>query len=89
MKMAPRDGWVAAPERTWVLAGGAPEPVLIYSLSGADIALTSALPAKSYKAMWFDPRTGATQDANTVSGSAQAVLTKPDERDWLLLLWPQ
>ncbi len=89
MKMVPKDGWVAAPERTWVLAGGAGDPVLIYSLSGADVALASALPAKTYKAMWFDLRTGATQDANAISGASQSPLTKPDERDWLLLLTPQ
>jgi hypothetical protein len=80
---------VAAPERTWVLAGGPEEPVLIYSLSGADIALAGALPAKNYKAMWFDPRTGATQDANAISGTSQSPVTKPDEGEWLLLLSPQ
>jgi len=29
-----------------------------------------ALPAKEYRAMWFDPRTGSTQDAKTVAGAA-------------------
>ena len=48
MKMSPKDGWVSAPERTWVLAGGPAEPVLIYSLSGADITLAGALPAMSW-----------------------------------------
>ena len=89
MKMSPKDGWVAAPEHTWVLAGDADAPVLIYSLSGADITLTSALPAKSYKAMWFDPRSGIAQDANSPSTAAQTVLAKPDAQDWLLLLTPQ
>jgi hypothetical protein len=36
--------------------------------------------------MWFDPRTGDVQDAKTTSGAAQTVLTKPDAREWLLLL---
>jgi hypothetical protein len=88
MKMSPKDGWVAAPEHTWVLAGGVADPVLIYSLSGADITLANQLPGKEYKAMWFDPRTGSSQDANTASGAAQTVLTKPDTREWLLLLTP-
>jgi Family of unknown function (DUF6298)/Putative collagen-binding domain of a collagenase len=88
MKMSPKDGWVAGPEHTWVLAGETEEPVLIYSLSGNDITLMNALPAKTYKAMWFDPRTGATQDAKTAAGAAQTVLTKPDSRAWLLLLRP-
>jgi hypothetical protein len=37
MKLSPKDGWVTAPEHTWVLAGGSTDPVLIYSLSGNDI----------------------------------------------------
>ena len=89
MKMSPKDGWVAAPEHTWVLAGGVPDPVLIYSLAGADITLASQLPGKEYKAMWFDPRTGSAQDVPSMSGTATAVLTKPDTREWLLLLTPQ
>jgi hypothetical protein len=88
MKMSPKDGWVVAPEHTWVLAGGSADPALIYSLSGSDITFKNALPVKAYKAMWFDPRTGSTQDAKTVAGAAQAVLTKPDPREWLLLLRP-
>lgn len=89
MKMSPKDGRVAAPEHAWVLAGGVPDPVLIYSLSGADITLASQLPGKEYKAMWFDPRTGSAQDVPAMSGSGTAVLTKPDAREWLLLLTPQ
>jgi hypothetical protein len=89
MKMYPKDGWVAAPEHTWVLAGNAGDPVLVYSLSGADITLEKRLPGKAYKAMWFDPRAGASQDTGTTSGAAQTVLTKPDAREWLLLLTPQ
>ncbi len=89
MKMAPKDGWVTAPERTWVLAGGEADPVLICSLSGADITLASALPAKTYKAMWFDPGSGTAQDAKTTAGAAQTVLSKPDTGVWLLLLTPQ
>jgi hypothetical protein len=88
MKMSPKDGWVAAPEHSWVLAGGSADPVLIYSLSGSDITLKNALPAKAYKAMWFDPRTGSTQDTKIAADAAQAVLTKPDAREWLLLLRP-
>jgi len=89
MKMSPKDGWVATPEHTWVLAGGLTDPVLIYSLSGTDITLASQLPGKEYKAMWFDPRTGSAQDVPSISETATAVLTKPDAREWLLLLTPQ
>ncbi|HEX9199898.1 MAG TPA: DUF6298 domain-containing protein [Acidobacteriaceae bacterium] len=89
MKMSPKDGWVSAPERTWVLAGGVENPVLIYSLSGADITLASSLPATMYKATWFDPRTGTAQDAKIVVATTQTVMSKPDTREWLLLLLPQ
>ena len=89
MKMTPKDGWVDTPVNSWVLAGGAQEPVLIYSLSGTDVTIARDLPAKEYKAMWFDPRSGDTTDAKTASGAAQTVLAKPDAREWLLLLTPQ
>jgi Family of unknown function (DUF6298)/Putative collagen-binding domain of a collagenase len=88
MKMSPKDGWVSAPEHTWVLAGSQADPVLIYSLSGDNISLTSALPTTRYKAVWLDPRTGLTQDEKTMLGSAKTVVSKPDARDWLLLLQP-
>jgi hypothetical protein len=88
MNMSPIDGWVAAPERTWVLAGGTGEPVLIYSLSGDDIVLEHALPAASYTAMWFDPHTGKAQEPVAASGAAQTAFKKPDGHDWLLLLRP-
>jgi hypothetical protein len=58
-------------------------------LSGTDITLASQLPGKEYKAMWFDPRTGSAQDVPSISETATAVLTKPDAREWLLLLTPQ
>jgi hypothetical protein len=88
MKMAPKDGWVKAPEHTLVLAGGLSDPVLIYSLSGNDVTFANALPTKRYKAMWFDPRTGSIQDAKAVAGSGQTMVSKPDAREWLLLLQP-
>ena len=89
MKMSPKDGWVAAPDRTWVLAGSAAEPVLIYSLSGANITLAASLPGTSYKAMWVDPHTGASHEVQLASTAAQTAITKPDDKDWLLLLTPR
>lgn len=85
MKMSPQDGWVDDPEHTWVLAGGAAEPVLIDSLQGDAIALRQALPSQRYSALWFDPETGRTLAAEMVSGR----WPKPDSREWLLLLRPQ
>jgi Family of unknown function (DUF6298)/Putative collagen-binding domain of a collagenase len=89
MKMSPVDGWVEAPERTWVLAGGAADPVLIYSISGDNIALVRNLPAARYRALWFDPHTGNVRDATEIDGATHPRLKKPDSRDWLLLLTPQ
>ncbi|MGI4793721.1 MAG: DUF6298 domain-containing protein, partial [Janthinobacterium lividum] len=89
MKMSPRDGWTAAPDRTWVLAGGAAEPVLIYSLRGPAITLTRALPADHYQAMWFDPRTGDLTTAVPASGTPGVDFKKPTEEPWLLLLQPR
>jgi hypothetical protein len=88
MKMSPKDGWVAAPDRTWVLAGGTSDPVLIYSLSGPDIILAAALPGHGYKALWFDPHSGATRDEQLNAAAVPTVISKPDEKDWLLLLMP-
>jgi hypothetical protein len=88
MKISPKDALVDAPEHTWVLAGGSAEPVLIYSLSGSNITIINALPAKAYKVLWFDPRTGSPQDAKTMVVAPKTVLKKPDTREWLLLLQP-
>ena len=85
MRMSPQDGWVTAPERTWVLAGGAREPVVVYSLAGSDVALAKSLPAARYSAVWVDPRSGAEQAAK----AAGNVYAKPDEQAWLLVLKPE
>lgn len=89
MNMSPKDGWTAAPEHTWVLAGGARDPVLIYSIAGDDVVLNSALPAAAYNAIWFDPRTGDAHAPSPVSGAAHTQIPKPDSRDWLVLLQPK
>jgi Family of unknown function (DUF6298)/Putative collagen-binding domain of a collagenase len=89
MKMSPKDGWTTAPERTWTLAGGSAEPVLIYSLSGGDVTIAHDLPASRYQATWFDPRDGSTRPQQEVSARQNTVLHKPDEQPWLLLLKPE
>ncbi len=86
MKMSPQDNWTSTPEKTWVLAGDATTPVLLYSLSGKSITLTHNLPAQYYKATWFNPITGSSQPAEQASNT---VYTKPDATPWLLLLQPQ
>jgi hypothetical protein len=89
MNMSPKDGWTTAPDRTWTLAGEAKDPVLIYSLSGKNITLSQTLPAKQYEALWFDPRTGSTQQLQNVSSTQNTVFAKPDAQAWLLLFQPK
>jgi hypothetical protein len=88
MNMSPKDGWTAAPDRTWTLAGEAKDPVLIYSLSGENITLAQPLPGKQYEALWFDPRTGSVQQLQNISTAQNTVFTKPDAQSWLLLFKP-
>jgi hypothetical protein len=89
MNMSPKDGWTASPDRTWTLAGEAKDPVLIYSLSGENITLAQTLPGKQYEALWFDPRTGSTQQIQNASTTQNTVFTKPDAQPWLLLFKPK
>jgi hypothetical protein len=92
--MLPRDGWVrqGKGERNWVLADERRRSVLVYSLAGPTIGFTRALAQgqRQYQALWFDPRTGRTSAAALAPqfGDA-AMIIKPDEREWLLLLRAQ
>ncbi|ADW70523.1 DUF6298 domain-containing protein [Granulicella tundricola] len=85
MNLSPRDGWTAAPDHTWTLAGSPKDPILLYSLSGPDITLTHPLPHTHYAAQWFDPETGQTQPAE----AKQSTYAKPNASPWLLLLKPE
>jgi hypothetical protein len=89
MKMSPQDGWTADLDHTWSLAGGASEPVLMYSLSGTTVAFAKSLPSSRYSALWFDPHTGNAQTSFVTTGAAGTSLTKPNAEPWLLLLTPQ
>ena len=86
MKMGPLDGLVEDPAHNWVLGGTATDAILIDARFGPTVTLIKALPHASYQGTWFDPGTGATKDAGTISGAAGSKQTKPDEKEWLLLL---
>ena len=86
MNMQPRDGVAADADRTWCLSDDAAATVLLYSLSGVSVKLEKALGQGGYAGLWFDPRTGKTQAAGSVSGVAGTVLAKPTAEPWLLLL---
>jgi hypothetical protein len=86
MKMGPEDGVVEDGAHNWVLGGDTTDALLIDTRAGESFKLAKALPHASYKGMWFDPATGETEDAGPVSGGAGVVTSKPDEKEWLLLL---
>ena len=85
-KMAPEDGLIADGAHNWVLAGSGTDTILIDAREGSSFALAQAMPRSSYRGMWFNPASGETRDAGTISGMAGAVTTKPDSKEWLLLL---
>jgi hypothetical protein len=89
MKLSPRDNLVSDPSTTWALAGGATDPILLYSMRGASIHLDASLPGASYRALWFDPATGDTRDAGTLATRSGSSFTKPTPQPWLLLLQPE
>ena len=86
MRMEPKDGWVESGERNWVLAGGAADPVVVYSLDGNEIALTKPLPFAYFHATWIDPHTGAESAAYATNARR---FTKPNDGEWLLVLEPE
>ena len=86
MKMNPVDGWVADPAANWVLADDRADVVLIDARSGPTLTLAKALAHGSYRAIWFDPTTGTPRDPVDLSAKAGTPISKPDEKDWLLLL---
>jgi hypothetical protein len=87
MKMQPRDGMAAEPDRNWCLADEGRTSVLLYSLAGASFTLTQALPAHTYTGLWFDPRSGNTRPVQApVSTGAGSVIEKPSTEPWLLWL---
>ena len=87
MALAPRDGWLAEPERNWCLADDAGTTVLFASMDGPVLTLTRALPAARYTAQWVDPRTGELKPAAVPEKWSQsATLAKPTGECWLLLL---
>jgi hypothetical protein len=86
VKMDPRDGIVSDPSHNWTLAGDTTDAILIYSLSGPSLTLAKPLAHNTYRATWFDPNTGLAKDPIEISGRTGTTISKPDNKDWLLLL---
>lgn len=86
MKMGPLDGLVEDSAHNWVLGGEKTDMILIDARAGSSIKLARALARSAYKGKWFDPATGDVRDAGTIPGASGTIMTKPDEKEWLLLL---
>jgi hypothetical protein len=86
VRMGPLDDVVDDATHNWVLGGDATNLILIDARSGSDFKLAKSLPHTTYTGMWFDPATGKTQDAGTISGVSGTVTSKPTDKEWLLLL---
>ncbi len=90
--MLPRDDLVAGDNPAWCLAH--PNHVyLIYATHGGQFQLDLAAATGTYRAQWFDPRSGrlfqagdGTVQAGTVQAGGAAVFTAPDSQDWALWL---
>ncbi len=85
-KMNPVDNWVADPTHNWILADSAATTILIDTRTGPTLTLEKSLPHPTYRATWIDPNTGTTKDPTEISARPSTPITKPDDKEWLLLL---
>jgi hypothetical protein len=63
--------------------------MLYFEADTPPAALRSALPDRSYRAQWFDPRTGQWSDAGTLTADQRTYVqlpAKPTSDDWALKL---
>ncbi len=87
MHMHPQDGFLLNQSQNWVLADNKQQTVLLYSLTGTEIKLVQKLKGKNYTGTWFNPETGKTVVAQLPKSLKKGTaLSKPDEKNWLLLL---
>jgi hypothetical protein len=83
-QMNPVDGLINDPTKNWVLASDT--TILIDTRSGPTLTLAKSLPHSTYRATWIDPNTGVAKDPTNISGQSGTNITKPDDKDWLLLV---
>ena len=76
-QMKPRDD---VARNAWCLGTSDSRALLLYSRQGDAIELNHEIPSR---AVWFDPRTGATRDATVTAGTKS--IAKPSREPWLLL----
>ncbi len=83
--MRPADVVVSSSGPTWCLAGAA-GPWLVYALEGGHFTLEIPDSPGKRAAIWFDPRSGAQQEATAIAnpGATTLVFEAPSSEDWVL-----
>ncbi len=59
---------------------------VIYLPRGGDVAIDLASVSGQFVARWFNPRTGAATEGDSVAGGAERSFQAPDKKDWALHL---
>lgn len=62
------------------------ENYIVYLPEGGSIELDLTAAAKTFNALWFNPRDGATRMIGSVIGGGRSSFTAPDRSDWVLLV---
>lgn len=83
-RLAPADGLVLS-GGAWALAELG-RTYVVYLYGGGTVTVDLGGAAGTFEAAWFDPRTGAFQDAPSVSGGSARTFTAPGAGDWTLRL---
>jgi hypothetical protein len=86
-RMSPSDRLVKSDEPTWCLADPNRD-YLVYTLQGGHFQVDLSAATGSFRATWFDPRTGRQASAHEgpIEGGAVESFTAPDAGDWGLWL---
>ncbi len=85
MNMLPVDNLFKADETNWCLSDKGRNSILIYSLEGPSISFNMHQGTESYKAIWFNPVTGALLEV-AEGISMETSIKKPGLEAWILLL---
>jgi hypothetical protein len=83
-RLAPADGLVLS-GAAWALADPG-RTYVVYLHGGGTVSVDLGGASGSFAVSWFDPRTGAFQDAPSVTGGGARTFTAPGAGDWTLRL---
>lgn len=91
-QLRPVPGAVEPATPNLLVKASPPNTYLIYFVATkkppGELALTGVMPGASYRANWFDPRTGqsATIESRPATGDRWQLPVPPDNRDWMLIV---